>query len=110
MAKTLAQNPNMRRCVLSDNKIGEEGGSALAEALAVNTSLQVRRRNSGTTANSCTLFAWLRSLVQAAPLALLLHEQQLFGAAPASAMLFGSCIIRHGGMHSCLLTLSCMSF
>lgn len=41
MAKTLAQNPNMRRCVLSDNKIGEEGGSALAEALTVNTSLQV---------------------------------------------------------------------
>jgi len=41
MAKTLSQNPNTRRCVLSDNKIGEEGGAALAAALAVNTSLQV---------------------------------------------------------------------
>jgi hypothetical protein len=41
MAKTLSRNPNMRRCILADNKIGEEGGAALAAALAVNTSLQV---------------------------------------------------------------------
>jgi hypothetical protein len=61
MAKTLAQNPNMRRCVLSDNKIGEEGGSALAEALAVNTSLQVCWRSSGTSAHSCTLLKRLRA-------------------------------------------------
>lgn len=42
MAKIFSQNPNMRRCNLADNKIGEEGGSALAAALALNTSLQVR--------------------------------------------------------------------
>lgn len=41
MAKTLGLNPSLRRCVLSDNKIGEVGGAALAAALAVNTSLQV---------------------------------------------------------------------
>lgn len=41
IAKTLAQNPPLRRCILADNRIGEEGGAALADALAVNTSLQV---------------------------------------------------------------------
>jgi hypothetical protein len=41
MAKTLSLNPNLRRCILSDNKIGEEGGAALAASLAVNTCLQV---------------------------------------------------------------------
>jgi Ran GTPase-activating protein (RanGAP) involved in mRNA processing and transport len=41
VAKVLQQNPALRRCVLADNKIGESGGAALSEALAVNTTLQV---------------------------------------------------------------------
>eukprot|EP00878_Enallax_costatus_P015592 GHUV01016332.1.p1 GENE.GHUV01016332.1~~GHUV01016332.1.p1 ORF type:complete len:227 (+),score=95.03 GHUV01016332.1:27-683(+) len=42
MAKVLEHSPAVRRVVLADNKIGEEGGAALAAALTLNTTLQVR--------------------------------------------------------------------
>jgi hypothetical protein len=41
MAKALEQNPAVRRVVLADNKIGEEGGAALGAALTLNDTLQV---------------------------------------------------------------------
>lgn len=42
MARVLEQSPGLRRVVLADNKIGEEGGAALAAAMTLNTTLQVR--------------------------------------------------------------------
>lgn len=41
MAKVLEENPAVRRVVLADNKIGEEGGAALAAAITLNNTVQV---------------------------------------------------------------------
>jgi hypothetical protein len=50
MARVLEQNPAVRRVVLTDNKIGEEGGASLGAALTLNDTLQV----------SCNVFMMLR--------------------------------------------------
>jgi hypothetical protein len=46
MARVLEQNPAVRRVVLTDNKIGEEGGASLGAALTLNDTLQVGPKHS----------------------------------------------------------------
>lgn len=49
----------LRRAVLADKKVGEEGRTALAAALALNTTFQVHKRfPRNTPSKRCMQFMW----------------------------------------------------